>query len=409
MIRRKEASTLIFLTILFSTMIFSINFHAVRGEGPIVINANGNVEGTDKILRSGNMYTLIGNIEVAPQSGGAIRVLKDNITIDGAQFTIHSQEYFAGELFWDGGYNSGIDLSGRKNVKVQNTQINGFYQGITFNFTENSSAINNSISNCNIGIKLDSSKNINITANVLSETSSEGVETSNCDKIIITQNDIANCGYGISTSGLSQSAPAGLKGSSGLRISNNNITRNKRGIDFVWTQASAIFQNHIEMNNHGINAVGSRGNNITENIFVGNTEGAVRISGAQNNTFYHNNFINNTSSEGIQIYNPWLVLGNPEDNIWDNGFEGNYWSDFKQRYPNASEIPGTGIWDTCYHINEKNIDHHALVNPYRTEIESRQELLPAWIIVAAVVLAATIGVAFGVRHLVKAKKKLGKT
>jgi nitrous oxidase accessory protein NosD len=50
-------------------------------------------------------------------------------------------------------------------------------------------------------------------------------------------------------------------------------------------------------------------------------------------------------------------MGNPEDNFWDNGFQGNYWSDFKQRYPNATEISGSGVWDTSYYINQKNIDH----------------------------------------------------
>jgi len=36
--------------------------------------------------------------------------------------------------------------------------------------------------------------------------------------------------------------------------------------------------------------------------------------------------------------------------------DGNYWSGYEERYPNATEIDGTGIWDKPYEIDADNID-----------------------------------------------------
>jgi len=50
-------------------------------------------------------------------------------------------------------------------------------------------------------------------------------------------------------------------------------------------------------------------------------------------------------------------------NVWDDGYPsgGNYWSDYEERYPNATEIDGTGIWDTPYVIDENNEDNYPIV------------------------------------------------
>jgi hypothetical protein len=51
------------------------------------------------------------------------------------------------------------------------------------------------------------------------------------------------------------------------------------------------------------------------------------------------------------------------ENIWDDDYEGNYWGDYLTRYPNATEIPGTGTGNTPFVINENNVDNHPLLNP----------------------------------------------
>jgi hypothetical protein len=49
--------------------------------------------------------------------------------------------------------------------------------------------------------------------------------------------------------------------------------------------------------------------------------------------------------------------------LWDSGKEGNYWSDYQTRYPDAKEKGTSGIGDTPYIIDENNTDHYPLMSP----------------------------------------------
>ena len=102
-------------------------------------------------------------------------------------------------------------------------------------------------------------------------------------------------------------------------------------------------------------------------------------------TFYENNF---KSSGSISI-----ILGN--DISWDNGSVGNYWSDYLERYPNASEIRDTGIWDTPYVINTNNIDNYPLINPFTVMLspQPQDELFPTTLVIASLCVDAIIAIA----------------
>ena len=83
---------------------------------------------------------------------------------------------------------------------------------------------------------------------------------------------------------------------------------------------------------------------------------------SSNNLIYNNSYVNNTRQ--ILIFKGFMV---PDSiNIWDNGVEGNYWSNYEERYPNATEIDGSGIWDTPYIIDENNQDNYPLVPEFPT-------------------------------------------
>jgi hypothetical protein len=117
-------------------------------------------------------------------------------------------------------------------------------------------------------------------------------------------------------------------------------------------------------------------NNITDS----NT--GVSIEVGSNNQVTRNN-INHVfvgGSSNIFFKNNFYLTEYPEFNeaIWDNGFIGNYWSNYTIKYPNASEIGNTGIGDTPYFIertpwatsrypNQMNIDHYPLMYPYDIE------------------------------------------
>jgi len=158
------------------------------------------------------------------------------------------------------------------------------------------------------------------------------VETTNA---LVFNNTISETGNGP----LSLDEPtAGIyvSGGGSNTIKGNNLVNNYVGIYFIETQKNLIVGNNI------VNC---------SNTFLGSGGPAIVFWGASNNTIYHNNFINNPQQAYAASFNsPFSV------NTWDNGYlsGGNYWSDYKTKYPNAAEIGNTRIGDTAYVIDSEN-------------------------------------------------------
>jgi hypothetical protein len=114
----------------------------------------------------------------------------------------------------------------------------------------------------------------------------------------------------------------------------------------------------------------SSDNTITENIIALN-EMHIFIedysSNDVNNTIHHNNFLNNTMQETDDSPNdqPYYPILYPTSTLsWDNGSEGNYWSNYETRYPNATEIDSSGIWNMPYYVGYLGTDNYPLVQPF---------------------------------------------
>ena len=76
--------------------------------------------------------------------------------------------------------------------------------------------------------------------------------------------------------------------------------------------------------------------------------------------FYRNNLINNGQN---------VVVGTSGSiNDWDVSQVGNFWSDYTTKYPDATEVDDSGIWNTPYVIDsknvDKNVDDYPLVKPF---------------------------------------------
>lgn len=320
----------------------TVNTRLVRAQssGIIYIRPDGSVEGTDKIQRDGNVYTLTGNIY------GPIFVERDNIIIDGNGYTLHAGTETT--------HLSGIYLSGRKNVMVRNTQIKSFQYGIILDSHANcNNIIGNNIENNYHGIWVVGSSNNTIIKNNI-KNRSVGIYMLSSSDNIISGNNITNHVGGIC-----------LISSSNNTISGNNLANNEFCI---------YFSSHSNYNS-------IIGNNIRDNS-VG-----ISLWYSSNNLFFHNNFINNKKQ--VSIPTPGYA------NFWDNGVEGNYWSDYEDRYPNATELDDSCIWGTPYVISENNQDNYPLMNP--VVILPRDEttgLDPThFIITVPIVLAITLGAA----------------
>jgi hypothetical protein len=117
-------------------------------------------------------------------------------------------------------------------------------------------------------------------------------------------------------------------------------------------------------------------------LFKNNIAGLL-VSLSSNNTIYQNNITVLDPKTHGQITGPGFI------NFWDNGYVGNYWSDYFDKYPDASEIGVTGVADMPYVINENNLDNHPLMRPVRTEQEA--EPFPIAFVATASVATVFVG------------------
>jgi parallel beta-helix repeat protein len=225
----------------------------------------------------------------------------DSIVVERNDIVVDGAGYI---LQGTGVYESlGIDLSHRSDVTISNTRIRYFDDGIRLGKSSNK-IVDNYLTNNSDGICLESSSKNNI----------------------ISGNNITNNWSGIR-----------IRGSNNI-ISANNITNNKNyGIYFDYSSNNSIVGNNIKNNTCGIYFYES-----------------------SNNIVSHNNFINNTKHvKDAHSDAPWLIP--PSVNIWDDSVEGNHWSDYEDRYPDATELDSSGIWDTPYIIYGNNQDNHPLM------------------------------------------------
>jgi len=141
---------------LVSTFSFVLDIQPVNGNETvnqtIYINADGTVDPpTVPIQRNGDLYTLTSNITIDAHPG--IRIMKDNVTLDGAGFTIQypvrgTPEYFPA---------TGIYLHEVKNVTVKNVGLaNYYYEGILLDGKSvNNRMIRNNIFFRGLGIRFE--------------------------------------------------------------------------------------------------------------------------------------------------------------------------------------------------------------------------------------------------------------
>ena len=189
-----------------------------------------------------------------------------------------------------------------------------------------------------------------------------------------------------------------LRNSSNNTVSWNTITNNECGIRIqggypTYAPNNKVFGNIIENNNGcGISIRDSVNNTINGNNIT-NNECGISISSSKsptNNTIHHNNFINNTEQASAPGWWHMVVFEEhwvpPAINFWDDGEEGNYWSNYLTRYPNATEIDSY-IWDTPYNISENNQDNYPLMEPGPVIPE-----FPSWIILPLFLVVTFVGI-----------------
>jgi len=147
---KKEAVLGFMITlIVVSMLVLAFNIQLVKASGTVYIRAGGSVDPpTAPIQRDGDVYTLTDNIY------DSIVVERDNIVVDGAGYTLQGTRS-----------GKGIDLSGRSNVTIKNTEIKSFGHGIVLDSSPNSTVSGNNITNNGNGTLLYNSSNNTIYHN----------------------------------------------------------------------------------------------------------------------------------------------------------------------------------------------------------------------------------------------------
>ena len=142
-----------------------------------------------------------------------------------------------------------------------------------------------------------------------------------------------------------------------ITIENINASFGTVGIGLAYTTNSELSNNYISNNIVGIGLVYSNNNLITNNNVIYNNYYGISSCYSTKNKIYFNNFININNGDNIFSYESTNIWNSTEKITYTykgntcTNYLGNYWDDYKGKYPDAAEIDSTGIWDIPYSID----------------------------------------------------------
>lgn len=250
-----------------------------------------------------------------------MEIVANDVTISG--FTITSD---GGTISING---NGTQIIGNI-IKTDLKIVSGSYQTITKNTLT--------------GVECDGSYS-SIASNNL-EVGNHGIDVGGSYNLVYnnTVTDALGYYYGISLSG------------NGNIIVNDTVTDSYYGIGIYSAGSNNfVYSNRITHNVYGLMITGGNNNTVYANDLVNNSCGAeigYLEPPATNCTLYHNNFIG--SSHHVSTQRTYYPTG-----FFDNGKEGNYWSDYTGKDDN-----GDGIGDTPYVIDVDRRDNYPLMAPF---------------------------------------------
>jgi len=240
----------------------------------------------------------------------------------------------------------GILLSNTYNSQINNNTVAETAYGINLFHSLNNTLAGNLIANCSDGIRIENSSGNVLIGNSLTGNLKGGITLLNSNNNSLSKNQIANSTQGVLIINSWDNI---------VRI--NNVTSNSYGIQFSAGDSSQLVSGKFL----------STGNIIMENNFTQNNYGVGIIRSAGVNTIVQNNFFNNTRQAFSE-----RISGTSKNN-WDNGREGNYWSDSSGVDDNQDGIGDTPIKiypqtsnPTQTTQSTTEIDNYPLMQPYGT-------------------------------------------
>ena len=282
-----------------------------------------------------------------------------NQVIDGAEqvFLFNCSNMTIKNIHPSANYTIAIQLEETKNSEVTNCEGN-----IALTNSSNNHIHKNSLSM----IALFSSDYNRIFGNtilngsvIFPKTLSDYEQSLTCIQIFgsdyneVYENNLLDSNYGIQVGDVS------FGGSQNNNIYLNTITNVGTGIYCSYGSDNDIHENSITDCESGIRLSYSDNNRIFRNN-IKNCGISISIYVSNSNGFYSNNFIDNVQHVS-ERHDHFLYPGSyfySVNNTWDNGKEGNYWSNYT-----GTDAKGDGIGDTPYYIYENYTDHYPLMAP----------------------------------------------
>jgi parallel beta-helix repeat protein len=282
---------------------------------------------TSSIERNGNVYTLMDSVN------GSIEIERNNIVVDGNGHVFQALSDIG----------DGVHLCGRTNVTVQNLSIAGFrYSVFLLNSTNANSIVGNRVTTVSYacrGIRLLCSSNNTVSKNNVEKGKYGGIDLDeHSDYNVISGNNVT----------ASNGDAIFLGASSNNTIVGNRIGSSYGGIDLrSSSNYNVVSENTIEASTRdGIEILFSSNNKIVGNSVTTSGRYGILLQGSSSDLIYHNNFLNNA-----------LQAASSGGSVWDNGCEGNYWSDY-----NGTDSDGDGVGDTK--LPWQSVDNCPLMSRY---------------------------------------------
>ncbi len=302
------------------------------GLGVIRIMPDGRVEGTDKLQRNGDVYTLTDDINVELNNSFAhelrpcLLIMRSNIIVDGAGHTITSN-----------GTGLGIYARGVQGVTIENFKLRGFVVGISsyimdpiapieilYQSTQHNQILNNDIETVDAqsiisgldgwGIFVEFSEDTLVSGNAIKTIdSAKGLYVGyTCNRTIITNNNFIGCGLDLNT--LNEKVIAGniIDGKPVIFLNgkSNEVVDDGEQV-FIYNCSSITIRNIQPENDYRRTVQLEK----TSESIVTNCQGIISLKNCNNNSVYantardislfnsnYNRIYENTLSEGYIIY-----------------------------------------------------------------------------------------------------------
>lgn len=192
----------------------------------------------------------------------------------------------------------------------------------------------------NWSIFVDDSENVSICENMMYNNHG-AVFLRSSNNSMVRGNTISNCRSGVE-----------LRTSNGTLINENKISNTSHGIYLLLSSYCNVEGNVVSHNPHeGISLWHSDRNIVVANTVTLCADGIV-LEGTNGNVIHHNNLFDNVIQ--VQSHN--------SSNVWDDGAEGNYWSDYNGLDDGSGgRVAGDGVGDT--YLPHHDMDYCPLILP----------------------------------------------